>query len=177
MSSDVVFVLLGLNCLTHKVSSIIPTASSMPWSPRETSAHTLLLFSVSFPALPWALRCALCTPTCLLETPSTGVGALELKIYFFILFLSMCICEGGRVMCTRVWTAAEDRRGQPTEDTLEPSGTTWHRRSELNFSLKPGSCICEASSLPLSSIPKPCGVSFFSFKIYFFILGSLRCVF
>lgn len=124
ISSDVVFVLLGLNCLTHKVSSIIPTASSMPWSPRETSAHTLLLFSVSFPALPWALRCALCTPTCLLETPSTGVGALELKIYFFILFLSMCICEGGRVMCTRVWTAAEDRRGQPTEDTLEPSGTT-----------------------------------------------------
>lgn len=85
ISSDIVFVLLGFNCLTHKLGLIIATVSSMPWSPWETS-HTPLLFSASFPALSWALRCALCTPTCLLETPSTGVGALGVEDLFLFYF-------------------------------------------------------------------------------------------
>lgn len=79
ISSAIVFVLLGLNCLSHKTGLIIPSTLHARVSHGNFSLH---LDSSQLPSQ-HALGSRVCIPcTCLLEAPSPGVGALGLNIYF-----------------------------------------------------------------------------------------------
>lgn len=125
ISSDIVFVLLGLNCLAHKVGLIINCNSILHAmvSPGNFGPHLLTLLSL-FPSI--ALGSQVCTLYTYLSARNTlyRSGSLGAEDLFFILcFLSMCICRGGG-------TCAHEYRQQQRADQGNRQKIPWSPREQ-----------------------------------------------